>query len=264
METITNGQHSDLLALLLKTYSVKTESNPAFSMRAFSKKIGISSGALSEILQNKRRVTKQTAKKILSNLFFSPHEIESFFETTKNTSDSQEKSAREYRDLSIDQYAVLSNWQYFAFLNLIELPSLDHSISHLAKRLDLTPKKIREIIERLLKLEMIEEKEGRFIRTSVRYKTTEDITNSAIKKYHNETLELGQTALREVPVELRDFSSILLKINVKNIKKVKDLIRHFQDELSELVENDFPEEIYHMNVHLYPVTKNNNTHKIET
>lgn len=235
----------------MESYSARKGQNPAFSLRAFSKKIGVSSGALSEVLQNKRRVTIATAKKILENLNYSPDQIEQFLSERKAPKKGQD---RYFQDLSFDQYEVLSSWHSLALLNLLELPDEDQDIEFMASRLNLTAKKIEETLERLVRLKMIEIVSGRYVRTYIRYKTSEDIANLAIKKYHLDTLELSQVALKETEIELRDFSSILLKINPKNIKKVKELIRAFQDEVSDLVEQDSPEEIYHMNVHLYPLT----------
>lgn len=236
----------------MESYSAKKSLNAAFSLRAFSKKLGVSSGALTEILQKKRRVTYATAKKILLNLSYSPIQAEHFLEEKKASSIGLD---RVYQDLSFDQYEVLSSWYYLALLNLVELPEEKHTAKSFAERLNLSVKKVEDSLERLLRLEMLEKVNGRFIRTFIRYQTSEDVANSAIKKYHRDTLELSEAALRDTEVELRDFSSILLKINPKNIKKVKELIRVFQDEVSELVEVDDPEEIYHMNVHLYPVSK---------
>ncbi len=250
-ELLNDYQNKKLQYELTESFSARKSHNAAFSLRAFSKKIGVSSGALSEILHNKRRVTKETAKKILLALNYSLVQAENFLEEKKALG---RKSERTFQDLSFDQYQVLASWHYLALLNLLELPEEKHSASHLAKRLNLTPKKIEELLERLLRLEMIEKINSRYLRTFVRYQTSEDIAHSAIKKYHYDTLELSENALRKIPVELRDFSSILLKINPKNIEKLKKMIREFQDEVCDLIENDDPQEIYHMNVHLYPVT----------
>jgi uncharacterized protein (TIGR02147 family) len=145
-----------------------------------------------------------------------------------------------------------------ALLNLIELSSKEHSLEFFAARMGLPLKTVEESIKRLMRLEMIVETNGRYARTFIRYQTTEDIANSAIRKYHHETLDLSKNALKEIEPALRDFSSIVLKMNPKNLKKIKELIRNFQDEICDLIENDDPEEVYHMNIHVYPITKNNN------
>ena len=49
--------------------------NPGFSMRAFSKRLGISSSALSEILSGKRKISKKMAAKIATRMDLTPEEI---------------------------------------------------------------------------------------------------------------------------------------------------------------------------------------------
>ncbi len=252
MELLTPHQQSRLQEKLVAEYAARRSTNPSYSQRAFGRRLGVSSGSLSEIIQSKRTVSVATAKKILTNLNQPPHEIERFFEEVKPR---RTRAKKVFHDLSLDQYQVLSTWYYLALLNLLELPEEAHEAPHLATRLNLPESKIRDALDRLLRLGMIEQVGERYRRTHLRYQTTEDISNSAIKRYHQETLELSDRALREVPPELRDFSSILLKLHPKNLKKIKDLVRSFQDEISDLVEGDDPREIYHLNVHLYPVTQ---------
>lgn len=252
MKTINETQHRELSKLLILEYNKKTEKNPQYSLRALGRKLGVSSGALSEILNNKRRVTKATAIKILKNLYISENETTTFFNLIEN-----KKIKREYTPLSLDQYSVLSQWEYLAFLNLIDLPKLSHDHNFISKKLNINANRLKEIIDRLLKLNMIERSRNRYKRLKIRYQTSEDIANEAIKKYHKVNLELAEESLRSDPVELRDFSSVVLKINIKNLCKVKKLIRQFQDDLCEFIENDSPEEIYHLNMQLYPVTKIN-------
>lgn len=241
-------QDKKIKSKIVELYAHKKALNAAFSLRAFSKKLGVSSGALSEILKNKRRVSILTARKILQNISMSSLEIESFF--------NEKEAAKNlvYNDLTLDQYEVLSSWHSLALLNYLELPHESHVHKTIALKFSLNVKKVDELICRLIRLGMIKKEKGKYVRTFVRYQTSEDISNSAIIKYHLHTLELSERVLKEVDITRRDFSSMVLKINPKNLKKVKDIIRECQDEIASLVEEDDPSEIYHMNVHLYPVT----------
>lgn len=248
-DLISENQNKILVQELIQIYSLKKAQNSSFSLRAFGKKIGVSSGALTEILQGKRRVTRATAVRILENLNFSGEEIKMFVDG------KVKKSARTYADLSLDHYEIIATWQYLSLLNFLELPNETHSTKNISKRMGLTLKKTEDLLKRLLRLGMIEKKEDRFYRTFLRYQTSEDIVNAAIKKYHRQTLELSEKALDKVAVDERDFSSIILKVHPKNLSRIKKKIRDFQDELSEEMDNDDPREIYHLNVHLYPVTK---------
>jgi transcriptional regulator with XRE-family HTH domain len=248
-ELITESLNKKLIHELVQIYSARKAQNPAFSLRAFGKKIGVSSGALSEMFHGKRRVTKLTAKKILENLNFGNEEIDYF------TQDKKTKVPRSYQDLSFDQYEIIASWHYLSLLNFLELPNEKHTLKSIADRMGLSEKKIEESLKRLLRLEMIQKKGNRFFRTFIRYQTTEDVASEAIKKYHRATLELSEKALEGIALEARDFTSIVLKVHPKNLKKIKQMVREFQDELSEVIDSDDPQEIYHLNVHLYPITK---------
>jgi len=114
----------------------------------------------------------------------------------------------------------------------------------------------KKSLERLLKLELIEERRGRLYRTHIRYQTSEDVANSAIKKFHNNALEKAQEALREIPVELRDFSALILKAHKKDLKYVKNKIREFQDELAAELESKNTTDVYQFSIQFFPLSKN--------
>ena len=250
MELLTEKQQGLLKEKILSAFAQKQNRNSAFSMRALSSRLGISSGALSEILKSKRKVSKELATKILSNLQIPTHEIAEVFNETSKRS----KKNVSYQDLSVDQYYVLSEWYYLPLLNLIELDVV-HSPGSLGKRLNLGTKVIQEALDRLERLNMIEKKGKKYVRTHIRYQTSEDIANASIKRYHLNTLELSEKAILDVGPELRDFSSLVLKLKPSKIAEFKKRIRDFQDEIADWTEEESGPELYQFNIHLYPLTK---------
>ncbi|MGH1469518.1 MAG: helix-turn-helix domain-containing protein, partial [Bdellovibrionales bacterium] len=60
--------------LLKKEYAGKKGRNPAYSLRAFAKHLGLSPGTLSELISEKRPVTLKTAQKVLGRLDISNDE----------------------------------------------------------------------------------------------------------------------------------------------------------------------------------------------
>ncbi len=250
-----------LIGKILKSYTDMKRVNPSLSLRALSLKLKISSGALSEILHEKRSVTPQTAKKILTNLKISPPEIDDFFEGNVHKKKLNESSKREYQALKMEQYEILSNPIYLSLLNLIEINGESHRVASLAKRLGKSHQDTQEAIDRLLKLDLITKSHGRFHRTLVRLKTTDDISSSAIKKFHSDSMKSAEKSLYEIEPVLRDFSAIIVKFDPKKMDAVKELIKDFQDQLADLVDNESSQEIYQLNVHLYPLTQLNTENK---
>ena len=58
----------ELGTLVLEKLAEKRIKNPSYSLRAFSKRLGVSSGALSQIVAGKRPLTRKTALKIAEGL----------------------------------------------------------------------------------------------------------------------------------------------------------------------------------------------------
>ena len=250
-KVLTPNQNEKLQQILSDTYNNSKVRNNSFSMRSFCKKIGVSSGALSEILKSKRTATILTARKILKNLNYTEDQIETFLTVKK----SKQQINRFFQELNNDQYEIVSNWQYTALLNFIELPNESHSAASIASRLGFSSTTVNKLLKKLESLGLIEKKERRFYRTFIRYRTSEDIANSAIKDYHLKAMDLNKKALINTEIQLRDFSSVFLQMHPSKLKEIKKIIRNFESEICELVEDEDPKEVYVMNIQVYPLTK---------
>jgi uncharacterized protein (TIGR02147 family) len=81
------------------------------------------------------------------------------------------------------------------------------------------------------------------------------VPSTAIRKYHRDNLVKAAEALEEVPVELRDFSSITMATCSEKVGQARELIRKFREELSDLMESGDRETVYTLAVQLFPVCK---------
>ena len=77
----------------------------------------------------------------------------------------------------------------------------------------------------------------------------------SLQKSHLQDLELIEKSILDVPVNLRDHTSMTVVINKKSILKAKELIRLFQDRFAQDVEVDQGEDVYKLSVSFYPLTK---------
>lgn len=71
-------------------FEILQRKNPAYSMRAFAKKLQLSPSALSEIISGKRKISKKMALRILDRMQAEPTEVEkiiSQFSATKKGED---------------------------------------------------------------------------------------------------------------------------------------------------------------------------------
>ena len=231
--------------------------NPRYSMRSFAKRAGVSAGTMSMIIQGKRSVSQKLAEELSDRLNFDPQERSEVLAPTLELQSEQNSSAREsYVQISLDQYRVISDWQSFAILSLIKTVDFQSDDQWIADRLGLEIGDVKSAIERLMRLGMLELSHGRYARTTSKYRTTEDIANSSLRKSHSQTLDLAHASLERDSVEERDFTWITLPMDPEKMILAKSMIRKFQDDLSDsLGISSLPTEVYRLAIQFFPLTK---------
>jgi uncharacterized protein (TIGR02147 family) len=244
--------------ILMTQYEMIRRKNSAYSTRAFAEKIGVHSGALSEILTGKRRISRKLAERIVTKLGFDPQEraeaLQCFPELPKPEMKLKES---QYLKLTADQFRLISDWEHLAILSLMGIEGFNSSSQWIANRLDISEPRVLKAVSRLMDLGLIRlGEDGRLVRTASEVRTTDDIRSEALQKYYDTTLELGKKALHDLPVTERDFTSVVLKMNPKTLSMAKELIRKFQDEFGDLVEETgTPTEVYLLSMQFFPLTK---------
>ena len=232
--------------------------NPAFSVRAFAKKAGLSPATLSLILNGKRKISRKLAQKLCDKLMLDPTERAQLFIQfeKKHESEKSDQVGLDYLQLTNDQYQVVADWKSFAILNLIETKGFKSNNEWIARRLAISLGDVENTIERLKRLEMVSEtKSGGLKRAATRYRTSDDVANLSLRKSHHQNLELAQKSLEDVPVDLRDFTWMTLPIDLEKMPQAKEMIRKFRDEFYTLMSREAaPTEVYRICVQLFPLT----------
>lgn len=243
--------------------------NPSFSMRAFAKKLGLQPSATNEILKGKRRVSHKLAERIADRLLLDPTERMNLLKEfpQKMNRKSKYKEGKEadlsQMKLSSHQFELISDWSHYAILNLITTKNFNSKESEIADRLGLSLKKVQDSLANLFKLNLIKTEEGILKRTNWQTNTSDDVLNVSLQKMHITDMEMAKEKLSNVDVRLRDFTSYTLAFDLKNMPKVKELIRKLQDDVDELMQDSNPTEVYKMNTYVYPLTKIEEKRKLE-
>lgn len=246
------------LVLLLKKFEESKQKNPRWSQRAFASKIGLSSGALSEILKGKRPLSSQLKKKISSRLQFSPLEESEFFED--HLPQHLKMHRLDYFKLTTDQFHLISDWWHYGILNLMNTKGFNSSVNWITERLGLNNKIIQEAWDRLIRLNLIKKEGKKFVRTYNRLETSDELLNLSVQKSHVKDLELIEKSITQISPEFRDHTSMTVVINKKSIAKAKELIRLFQDRFSEETEVKDGDEVYKLSISFYPLTQISKKH----
>jgi uncharacterized protein (TIGR02147 family) len=249
-------------------YLRRSKANPHYSQRAFAKQLGLSAGELSEVLRGKRKLSLKSALRIARSLSLNEAEREHLItlihaqkskEWEAELGDSGRAGVRDplaVRQLSLDMFAVVSEWYCFAILTLSETESFRWDENWIAKRLGIAPMQARIAIHRLERLGLIEKKRGKY-RVVENYVLSPDgIPSEAIRNYHRQVLEMASRALEFQGVAEREISGITMAINPKFISAIKKEMALFLDGIAERYgAGKKPQEVYQLEMAFFRLSE---------
>lgn len=235
---------------LINQWSILKSKNPSYSLRAFSKKLDIPHSALSEIMNGKRRLTQKMGERVLLALNLEPDKKEQLLRSMA------EKSS--YSTLELQRFQAISHWEYLAVLGLFKLKDFQRDSKWMAQRLGLSEKKIDSVIDTLVSTGLLkEDNKGDLKRSSsVNFKTPSQIRDKGLRQFTIESLEKAIESIRQDKVEDRDFSTVSLTVNKKDLPKAKKMLEEFRYKFDQEIESVPGEELYKLVLGFYPVTRN--------
>jgi uncharacterized protein (TIGR02147 family) len=237
--------------------------NPRYSLRAYAKKVGIHVGALTYILNGKRNVSRKLAERIAHRLLLDPQERSELFSLFPEKRKYRKPGVllegapeSRYLEFSASQFRICAEWEHFAVMSLLRCEDFKSNVSWIAKRLGITETRTRTVIDRLLQLELLElNSNGNLSRSSKKYRTPDDVADVSLKKHHEQSLDLAKESLYRDNISDRDFTTVTMAIDPKKFSMAKELIRKFEDELSDVLESGHSTEVYRLSMQLFPLTR---------
>lgn len=239
------------LSFLNDQFDQSKKANPSFSLRSFAKKLHLSPGMLSEILNGHRRLTKKTAEKIIEN--------------TKVTDSEKRRLAQmigaepiEARVLLPEEaYELESRWYYSAILCLFDLDDPPNTKEAIAERLNLPIDLCDSALDHLKSFGFLKLNENNQLESTKQYfKTSEDIPNTAFKQCLSEHLKQAQIALTDLPIDQRELTSVTFDGSSEGLLFAKEEIRNFRDKMVSVMQGPKRDHVYALNIQLIPLSKN--------
>lgn len=247
-----------LQQILLKHMTEARVRNPAYSLRSMAKRIKISPAALSEVLNDKRRVSPKLAARILDSLSVSPVEKTELLGLFAGKTPSSIPSAKNsLTELANDQFKVIANWYHFAILSLAETKDFRDDSQWIADRLNIRISDAEAAIERLKRLGMLHVgKSGHLEPSGEQFATSDEIASAALRGFHSEVLEMARYSLETVSIDRRDFTTVTMAVDPKRLSEAKKMIRRFRAKLCEYLEQGDRTEVYQLSINLFPLSQN--------
>lgn len=239
--------------------SLRQRANKSYSLRAFARDLNMHPSTLNSVLKGTRKLPTKNLRTVIDKLNLTPIEETLFTESLTESMASLDKIkiASQYLDrvmLDESYFKIISQWEHYGVLSLIETEDFIPTIKFIGQRLGITVNRANTVLANLENANLITISEDKITLNQNAIRTTEDISSRAIRLGHQEAMEMGIKKIEEVAVDKRDFSTITVAIDPKNLTKAKTIIREFRQKMASLLREGNKTEVYQMAIQLYPLT----------
>jgi transcriptional regulator with XRE-family HTH domain len=223
-------------------FSRRLRSHERYSIRAFASYLELDSSLLSRILSGKKQVSEVKMNAISEKLGIE--------------SPASRNSDAEFSSLSLDLFAMVSDWYHYAILDLTMLKSFKPEPKWIAQKLGIQPHEAMSAVERLKRLGMLKIQGNKLVKGESFYTNySEGQTSAALKEYQRQIIKKALLAIDNCPRERKDITSITIAANSRKLDLAKVKIKEFRRELCAFLEDGEKDSVYHLALQLYPVTE---------
>ncbi|MCB9082710.1 MAG: TIGR02147 family protein [Bdellovibrionaceae bacterium] len=267
--------YSEASQFLRDAWKEKKKRNPAFSMSAWAKQLGLeNSSPLSLAFKGKRSLPKKYLPQVVQTLGLSGEEglyLEALVDLSKAKTTPQRlfylnrlKKLAPESELSrqvVDEYKFLSEPLHTAIIEMTDLKNFrpDPKWIHQKLRLSATLDEVTEALGRLIELKLLKQdfSSGKLYKTHAFLTTENDVADLGTKKFHEAISKFAAEQVYEQSLDEREFGSYSFNLKKGQMSKAKKKIRKFLDEFFQEFEAPAGEgdDTYQFNVQLFRVTK---------
>ena len=265
-------QYTNYRVYLRDYYEFKKKTVPAFSLRFFAEKAGLSSHAhLKLTIDGKRNITKNTVVKLIHGLGLQNQRaayFESlvFFNQAQTDADKQVYYAQllkasprsKVHKMDAAQFRIFREWHHSAILEMVALRDFRPIPDWISKRLGglVTPAQVTESLKLLVELGLLVKTANGFRQRDPLITTDDEVQDMMVKMYHLQMLKLSATMLSDLPAKQRDVSALTFSIRREDFPNLKKHLQLMRKELLDFsAKAGEAEDVVQINIQLYPLTR---------
>ncbi len=265
-------QYTNYRVYLRDYYEFKKKTVPAFSLRFFAEKAGLSSHAhLKLTIDGKRNITKNTVVKLIHGLGLDGQRaayFESlvFFNQAQTDADKQVYYAQllkasprsKLHKMDAAQFRIFREWHHSAILEMVALKDFRPIPDWISKRLGglITPVQVTESLKLLVELGLLVKTANGYRQRDPLITTDDEVQDLMVKMYHLQMLKLSADMLSTLPGPQRDVSALTFSIKREDFPNLKKHLQLMRKELLDFsAKAGEGEDVVQINIQLYPLTR---------
>ena len=245
----------------------RCQGNPRYSLRAYSRSLGIDAGTVSRLLSGRQIPSEKMADRLLARLDLAPRDRARFLATVGAR--HQEKSLKkatslsrraenliQAEEISLEIYRVIADWYHVAILELTFVEDFRPDPRWIARQLGVSATEAKLAVERLISVGLLR-RESRTLRKTHQRLTSADkgVTTPALRQNQRQLLEKAIESLENDPFAVRDVTSTTMAIDPRFLPEARRLVQEFHLSLSRYLQSGERRSVYNLEVCLYPLQK---------
>jgi uncharacterized protein (TIGR02147 family) len=231
----------------------RCRSNPLYSMRGFARDLDIDNSLLSKLLSGKRTIGKRLASKLIGKLELDVRTYKRLLNVSED-----EEDVLSYEQLAIDSFAIISDWHHYAILELLRVENYKSDLKWIATSLGMSAIECRDSVERLIRVELVEQwEDGTLVDVSGGKSTniSNNMKHGALRKMQKQLLEKSIKCIDEISYEKRNNTSMTMAINTELLPEAVEEITKFRRNMGKLLSSGASkDEVYNLSIALCPLT----------
>lgn len=253
-----NVQNERMRELLEAEFKKANKRNPSFSMRAFAISLGVIPQELYPFLKGKRNFSSSKIEKVLETMAIEQRVKDEIMglSSSSNLAFGVYKSNEEKFLLDdVKNSEVISNWQVIAVYTALDLDNIKFTPKELAEYLLIDIDKVNEALVILIRLGVIEEREGEYVKSGRDFQTASLFPSESIREHHRQMALKAYNAIDHIHMKERNFSSIKFCTSRKKLQKANKMLEEFRNFLADYLSSGEKEVVYNLNLQLFPLSK---------
>lgn len=268
-ELIHCNNYREYLSYVLANRMVK---NRRYSLRAFSKSLGLSPAHLSCLLKGKRHLSSDKALEVANRLKLSEEDTFYFVELVQSESAKNELTKKFLRQRLNDRpetsslvqqvavpdedFDILSTWYLIPIMAMTDLTGKGLTVETVCHRLRLTQEEATHAVRFLCTRGFLRSTGGGgYLRTSDHLIFKSPISHQRLRHFHRTMLTRAIRSLYEQSPSERVSHTETLAIDASRLEDAKALTRKYLSEIVKLAAaSSARSEIYHFAVHGFRIT----------
>ncbi len=254
----------DYRFLLAKELEDRQRKNSSYSLRAFSRHLGVTPAFISQVFSGKRELSEVSGMKFVQKMKWPQKRRRLFMSLLQmqkapdaETKQAIEQQVKDFSELDLlelqhDQFELISHWHHFAIVELIRIAEFKADPKWIARRLKIDIESATSGWERVLRIGLVKKDDlGRWVQAQPFY-GIKGVPSEAIRNFHRSHLKAALAALENQPFDTRDITGTTLALPTERLPEMKLLIKDFQDRANRLcAESETVNSVYQLSVQLF-------------